>query len=270
MSRAIRTLGALGLSLAIAACAGDGSGSRPADDSAAPPAASAGPAEAAGGGMPATRGTGGIVGSVRYSGPVPEPRTVPVEGDAAACGDSRRIDALTLGPDGGLRDAVVALAVGGIPPTAASATSAGPLLDQVGCEFVPHIVLARVGDTVRVRNSDPLTHNVHTAAFDNRTVNRMQPGGAPELELTFTAPERVKVQCDIHPWMSAWIIVTDHPWAAVTDEDGGFALDGVPAGPRNVEVWHEALGEEVRPVTVEEGRAAELAIELSGRDQDSR
>jgi len=269
MSRATPTLGLLGISLAIVACAGEGSGSR--DDAtdapgaagtpAAAPAAAAGTAAA----EPVAGEAGTVRGTVRYAGPVPEPRSFAPEGDAAACGATKRVAAVDVAPGGALRDAVVTLADA---PGGAAAPDGGALLDQSGCEFVPHVVVARVGETVRVRNSDPLTHNVHTAAFDNRTVNRMQPSGGDDLELTFDVPERIRVQCDIHPWMSAWIIVTDHPWAVVTGEDGGFELEGVPAGERSVEVWQETLGEETRSVSVEPGGVTDLAIELSGRDRE--
>jgi plastocyanin len=270
MSRATRTLGLLGISLAIVACAGEGSGSP--DDSASapggadePPSTTSSPTTGAPAAEPFAGETGTVRGTVRYAGAVPEPRSFVPEGDAAVCGAAKRVIAVDLAPGGALRDAVVTLAApasGGPPP------DGGALLDQSGCEFVPHVIVARVGETVRVRNSDPLTHNVHTAAFDNRTVNRMQPAGGDDLELTFDAPERIRVQCDIHPWMSAWIIVTDHPWAAVTGEDGGFELPGVPAGERSVEVWQEALGEETRSVSVAPGDVTDLAIELSGRDRE--
>lgn len=274
MSRATRTLGLLGISLAIVACAGEGSGSR--DDSAGAPgegddirAVASAPAGGQPAGDPAAEPVAGEVGTVRgtvrYAGPVPEPRSFVPEGDAAACGATKRVAAVDVAPNGALRDAVVTLAAA---PGGAEAPEDGVLLDQAGCEFIPHVVVAHVGETVRVRNSDPLTHNIHTAAFDNRTVNRMQPSGADELELRFDVPERIRVQCDIHPWMSAWIIVTDHPWAAVTGEDGGFELRGVPAGERSVEVWHEALGEETRSVSLEPGGVTDLAIELSGRDRE--
>jgi plastocyanin len=206
---------------------------------------------------------GRIVGAVRYDGPVPAPRDFEMEGDAAACGAPKRIHAVETGPDGGLSNAVVALTE--IRRGAAAVGAAQPTIDQRGCEFVPPVIVAHVGDTVRVLNSDPITHNVHTVAFDNRTVNRSQPAGASAIPLVFTSPERIKVQCDIHPWMSAWIIVTEHPYATVTDEAGRFDLPGVPPGEHALEVWHEALGAETRAATVEAGATTELAIELTGR-----
>jgi len=207
---------------------------------------------------------GSLVGTVRYGGVVPEARTVSVTEDTATCGASQLVQSVRVGPDGGLADAVVSLV--DISRGAAPVPAMAPTLDQRGCTFRPHVLLAPTGATVQVLNSDPLTHNVHTAAFDNRSVNRTQPTGMGAIELNFDAPEKVKIKCDLHPWMSAWIIVTDHPYHAVTDENGSFSLSNIPAGSYTVEVWHESLGARSQMVTVAAGEVHDMAIDLAGGD----
>jgi len=204
-------------------------------------------------------------GRVRFSGRVPAPDTVRITADTAICGTSRVVSRVKVGGESGLADAVVSLTdiEAGEPwPDVPSP----PTLDQHGCRFAPHVILARIGDTVRVLNSDAVSHNVHTAGFDNRSVNRTQPAGAAPIALTFAAPEKVRVKCDLHPWMSAWIVVAGHPYQAVTGEAGRFTMSGVPPGTYTLEVWHERLGTRSRTVTLEPGRTLEVDFDFATGD----
>ncbi len=205
---------------------------------------------------------GGIIrGTVRYRDVVPQGRTVSVPEDSATCGASRLVQPVLVGPHGGLADAVVSLV--GISQGAALVPASPPTLDQRGCSFTPHVLLTPTGGTVRVLNSDPLTHNVHTAAFDNRSVNRTQPTGMDVIELSFDAPEIVKIKCDLHPWMNAWIVVIDHPYHAITDGTGAFVLSNIPPGSYTLEVWHETLGVRKQTVTVVAGETYDKTIDLA-------
>jgi len=87
--------------------------------------------------------------------------------------------------------------------------------------------------------------------------------GASAIELTFPVAERVKVQCDMHGWMSAWIVVADHPYHAITDETGAFVLSHVPPGTYTVEIWQEALGSRREVVTVASNDTTDLDINLT-------
>ena len=207
---------------------------------------------------------GTVRGVVRFNGDVPPPRSVPVTTDTTICGSTRWLQPVVVGPHGGLADAVVSLA--DIRRGAAFAPESPAALDQRGCRFAPHVLLARATGTVQVLNSDPLTHNVHVAAFDNRSVNRTQPAGAEAIELRFDVPEKVRVKCDLHPWMSAWIVVSKHPYHSITDETGSFVLGDIPPGTYAVEVWHETLGARRRTVTVAPGDAVDLTLEITADD----
>lgn len=261
MNRLTR-LACAGLAATVTACGG---GSPPADDAVEPGATSTQ------GGVPSDSsmsgyltmevGDGGTIrGIVRFQGDVPGGRSVTVTQDSVGCGAERVVESVRVGPEGGLAGAVVSLV--DITQGAAPADPSAPTLDQLGCTFTPHVLLARRGETVRVLNSDPLTHNVHTAAFDNRSVNRSQPAGAGAIELTFDVPEKIKVKCDLHPWMSAWIVVVEHPYHAVTDEAGVFELSDVPPGTYTMETWHETLGATRREVTVLTGETHDMTVDL--------
>ena len=136
-------------------------------------------------------------------------------------------------------------------------------LNQVGCTFTPHVVIAPAEGSVYVRNSDATLHNVHTHGEENAPVNRAQPQFLKHLALTLEFPEFVKVTCDVHSWMSSWIVAAPHPYYAVTDAAGAFSLTDVPAGTYSVVVWHERLGETEQSVTVAAGGAATMTAAFS-------
>lgn len=131
-------------------------------------------------------------------------------------------------------------------------------LDQVGCMYTPRVVGAMPGQPVVVVNSDAVMHNVHTHPDRNRPQNIAQIAGSAPRELEFKKPEvMVKVACDVHAWMSAWIGVVDNPFFAVSAADGTYSLDGLPPGEFTLGVWHEKLGE--REVTVVLDAGANIA-----------
>ncbi len=104
-------------------------------------------------------------------------------------------------------------------------------IDQRGCWFIPRVLGIQVGQLLRVTNSDPVTHNIHPRPQENREWNHSQSPGAPPIERKFTHPEvMIRVKCNIHGWMRAWIGVTDNPYFAVTGSDGSFELKNLPPG----------------------------------------
>ena len=135
-------------------------------------------------------------------------------------------------------------------------------LDQKGCRFRPHIVVVPKDQSLRVLNSDGVLHNVHLHAKKNEPFNRSMPGRLKQLDVTFDYSERIRVGCDVHKWMSAWIVVAKHPYYAVTGKDGAFRFEGVPAGNYTVEIWHEKLGKQQAEVTVTPGADASVEFVL--------
>jgi hypothetical protein len=209
---------------------------------------------------------GWITGRIAYVGPRAERKEIMPTVDAPVCGQHGMIpsDELVVSSAGGIQYAVVRLTniaagrpASDIPPT---------LLVQKGCMFEPHVFAVAVGMTVKERNTDGILHNVHTHSSRNPPVNFAHPPSVPEVPLTsFTAPESVKVTCDVHSWMSAWIWVSRHPYIAVTGADGTYRISGVPPGQYRMEVWHEALGKVSHEVTVAPGRETRLDLSLPVR-----
>jgi plastocyanin len=161
----------------------------------------------------------------------------------------------------GVRWAVVQIASAG----GAKSSAEQPKLDQKGCDFSPRVVIARPGEEMAVLNNDGILHNVHTYSEANPAMNMAQPGFVQTLPVTFGEAEVIKVKCDVHGWMTAWIMVTDSPYAAVTDDAGSFSLADVPAGKHRLTVWHEKLGEQQQEITVADSGQTEVTFEFSAR-----
>jgi hypothetical protein len=140
-----------------------------------------------------------------------------------------------------------------------------PLLDQVGCMFEPYVLGMVAGQTFRIRNSDPTLHNVHATPKANRGFNFGQPLKGQVNEVSFPLPELfVRLKCDVHPWMFAYVNVLPHPFFAITDSNGVFRLpDGLPAGDYTVSAVHLKAGELTRQVTLGVGGARPLHFQFS-------
>ena len=188
-------------------------------------------------------------GQVLYTGPPPPPRKVPVTVDQYVCGKEKDAEDLVLSARRGIRSAVVWLADPPPAPAQPAHASATPQMDQKQCSFTPRVVLVPVGGTVEFLNSDRLLHNLHATPKQNAGFNRTQPKGRT-IPVAFARPEFIPIACDLHSWMRGWVVVTDHPFYAVTDADGGFALGDVPPGRYTVNVWHETLGTASRSIDV--------------------
>lgn len=115
-------------------------------------------------------------------------------------------------------------------------------VDQKNCRFVPHALAMVQNQKAVFKSSDPVAHNIRFAAFQNAPFNQILP---PNGSLTMNLiPERrpIPLACDIHPWMKGYMMVFDHPFFAVTGEDGSFEIQGIPAGAQNLVVWQETIG----------------------------
>jgi plastocyanin len=157
---------------------------------------------------------------------------------------------------GGVRDVLVRLPVGAAKG-AAPATAA--TIDQKECMYTPRVTGIVSGQKVAVTNSDGTTHNVHSYVGDETKFNEAQPKGsaAVEKDVEAEAGEVMKLKCDVHAWMESYVVVTDHPYFAVTSDDGSFRIEKVPAGTYKLEAWHPKLGVKTVEVKVEDGATAE-------------
>lgn len=124
------------------------------------------------------------------------------------------------------------------------------ILDQIGCQYKPHVIAMQNTQQLQVRNGDNTNHNIHLLPKINQEMNFSQPKKGMSKNLTLSPERPFKAKCDVHPWMSCWIQVFDHPFFTVSGKDGSFQITGLPAGNYVIEAWHEAFGKQTMNVTV--------------------
>jgi carboxypeptidase family protein len=205
---------------------------------------------------------GTLSGVVRLDGPTPARPALPVFKHAEICGESVPDDRLVVGPGGGLRYAVVTIegVRGGNKPD----RDVEHVLDNTHCRFEPHVQVAEVGHWLEITNSDPILHNADARLGSETLFNLALPPGR-RVRRPLARPGRIAVTCDVrHTWMSAFVIVTEHPYHTVTDAYGAYEIRGVPPGRYTVSVWHEELGTRETPVTIEAGGTTTADVVYDG------
>jgi hypothetical protein len=182
-------------------------------------------------------GGGALAGRLRFAGTPLPPATLRVNKNRELCGAEKPSEALVVGADGGVKGGVVLIdgVARGKKPTGEV------VLDNAKCVFVPHVSAGMVGGRVRVRNSDAILHNTHGFLAGRTVFNLGLPDAGQVVDVTkrVTRVGVIRVLCDAHPHMSAWVVIHDSPYFAVTDEGGRYRIDGIPPGTYRVRMWHE-------------------------------
>lgn len=211
--------------------------------------------------LPAWAG-GTLAGTVTLKGPLPKPlakleRTDPV------CKGLVDDPSFIVAKDGkGLVNAQVRVldAPAGAVPTEVIT------VDQKGCMYQPHVQGAVEGQKISIKNSDLTMHNVHAwgkqDGKEKALFNVAQPPGPRLVERDPKASDVVKLKCDVHPWMSAYVVYSKNPYFATTDAQGKFEIKNIPPGEYTVEAWHERLGTVTAKVKVVEGKSVDPKLAL--------
>jgi len=204
---------------------------------------------------------GSIKGKVVFNGTPPPKRKVVPTKDREVCGTGiREVDQIIVGGDKGVAEAVVYLAkVEKGKPWPKPAKP--PEIDNRKCDFAPHVQVIQPGDFVIV-NSDPVLHN--TKSFFDRTpvFNLALPNQGQRITRQIKRTGVMRVECDAHGWMLAWVYVADNPYYAMTQKDGTFTIGDVPPGDYTLVAWQEFTGPVEMPVTVKAKEAAAVTVEL--------
>lgn len=224
---------------------------------------------------------GKVTGQIIVTGDIPTPELLHKQGadvkdkEVCAANDTYKDDIVINSENGGLANAFVYMPrkPKTVHPDAAKATKKTIIFDQKNCVFRPHAMVALAGQTVEVISSDPIAHNTHTYPLKNLATNVLigpntKEGDGQKIDLRTGETLPFKVTCDFHPWMGAYWLVTDHPYAAVTDKDGKFEIPNLPVGEHTFRIWHERVGYIDRKYVVEvsEGETALKPVEVDGAD----
>lgn len=207
-------------------------------------------------------GAGKVSGKVTLSGLPPKLAPLPVTRDIKTCGSSKPDESLEVGQGGGVKNAVLWIVDG---PKPAKADEVKVTLDQKQCEFTPHVLALPAGATLSIVNGDKLFHNVHAREGDRTVFNYAMPVPNYLIPKPLKEPGLLRVTCDVHPWMRAWVDVLPTSAFAVTDDAGAFAIAGVPPGKYTLRLWHERLGEKDQQVQVTAGGTSTVDVQLTPR-----
>ena len=213
-------------------------------------------------GQPQVAATGALEGHVRLAGESrPASTRVQNTTDPEACGLEHSLEDLVWSTENrGVQHVIAALVD---VPT--DQLPAGPpqrlVIDNHECRFVPHVAVARVGDTIVAQNSDPVSHTTHY--YGPLTSNVALPVEGMTVSRVFRRPGMITVLCDVHGWMRAIIRVDVHPFHAVSDELGFLRISGIPPGSYTLELWHETLGVQQVQVEIRPNETAQLDIEYA-------
>lgn len=194
---------------------------------------------------------GTVKGRFVFDGAPPERPKLVLNKDVEFCGKHEpRTEKLVVHPDDrGIANIVIWLDTKpgekpAIHPSFEESASAKIKLANKGCRFDPHVCVLRTGQTLLIENADQVDHNTAAGLDRNAPFNDLTPASKSVERPRFTQTEKLpaQVQCSIHPWMTGWLVVKDHPYVAVTDEHGRFEMKNLSAGEHTFVVWHELPG----------------------------
>ena len=197
---------------------------------------------------------GSITGTITTSAKGAAPVRVTI--DQKICGNELPDEAIVVDTQGHLANAVVILT--GVKRAAAGET----VLMNEKCRFGPRVQLAKPNTSVRTTSKDPVLHTTQAQTENGRTIfNVALPVPGINISKPIGAAGTVRLNCNTHPWMRGWVIVTDDA-AAISGADGKFTLDNIPPGTYELRVWHEALKGAPQKITVVAGKPTEIKFEL--------
>ena len=235
--------------------------------------------------LTSTAFAGTITGTVMYDGDAPA-RPVLTATKDQHCIDAvkgTKSEALVVSKSKGIKNVVIYARVRGAKVTV---PDKNPVMDQKGCAYYPHVLAVVAGSTVDITSSDPIAHNVHSHAKKNDAINYQIPQPGKVIPHKVAKAEEIKFTCDIHAWMTGYIVAVNSNYFAVTGykddkgawissdnyeksaDTGGYSIADVPEGKVRVVAWHEELGSANK--TVEVPASGDIAVNFTSADFKKR
>jgi plastocyanin len=203
-----------------------------------------------------------ITGVVHFEGAAPPPEPLDMS-DEPTCAQKHAGGAtrerVAVNDNSTLRNVFIRV-TDGLGDRRFATSQEAKVIDQDGCIYRPHITGVQTGQQITFRNSDGLLHNINARAETNRSFNISQPQNM-DTQRSFNQPEvMIPIRCDVHGWMEAYVGVVEHPYFAVTGDDGSFRIENLPPGDYTLEAWHEQYGTQTMQVSVGPQQTAETAF----------
>lgn len=204
---------------------------------------------------------GELFGTVLFKGDPHAKTLYQVKNDADYCGSEIEDNTYEVNlKNQGLANVVISLE--GINQGKRHDPSTIPI-EMIKCRYSPHILPGVVGDSYGLLNKDPILHNAHFRIEDATLLNvALFPNGRKIVKPS-TQPVIINVKCEIHPFMSATMVIFDHPYFAITNQMGEFKISDIPAGNYKVKIWHEAIPISEKEVTINSAMKSNLSVDLS-------
>ena len=194
-----------------------------------------------------------ITGVIRFEGPPPERKPIQLTPDSRELYDAAPLDERVLVSEKGEIANVFVYVKRGVEKKDYPVPTKPAVVNQDKSMFRPRVQGVMVGQELLMRNSDPFIHNVRSMSLKNRPFNIGQPANTPDRKKVFDKQEGpIRLGCDFHPWMTAYVFAMEHPYFAVSDEKGQFKIEGLPPGEYTLEAWHEVFGDQRQKITVGE------------------
>jgi plastocyanin len=203
--------------------------------------------------------TGTLTATVNFEGEAPEPETYDASGNSECGVDTIKGKSVVVNDNGTLKNVVVAVKSG---PDGLDKSPGDVQFTQKNCQYQPHVVTAKVGQKVKVGDKDSGLHNVRGTQDGNQLFN-LQTFKGQSKEFSVDNTGVVSLECDVHPWMQAYLYVTDNGAAGVTGENGEVTLEELPEGDYTLEIWHEEYGTQTKDVTISEDEESSVSVTFS-------
>jgi plastocyanin len=215
---------------------------------------------------PGLLSAGTVAGKVTYTGSPARQRIIDMGGEpscAAQHPTPLKGETVVTGPDNGLANVVVYVSAGANDE--GQAPQQAVVLEQKGCQYIPHVVPVHTNQEVQIVNHDPVLHNIHPLAKANREWNRSETSGS-SIGVKFDKAEFIPVKCNVHPWMRGWLAVLNTSHYDISKEDGSYRLVNLPPGKYTLAAWHEAYGIQTTEVIIggNETKRADFIFKATG------
>lgn len=192
-------------------------------------------------------GWGHLKGQILVEGKLPEIKPEKVDRDRDVCLAGKKEppldDNLLVGKQGGLKDAFVMMYLKrkkpAVHPSYKDQLNKPVEIDNKNCRFAPHALFVRVGQALRMKNSDDVGHNCHSTLFNNEFNVNVPVGDFVDWKMVENEKVPGVMTCDFHKWMDAVVLVREEPYVAITDENGSFEIENVPVGKWKFQFWHK-------------------------------